>query len=55
MLQGIYSKFEIIHDIIIITTKNLQHHENEWDKVFNKLDQKQQAINVQKYEISKST
>ena len=50
-LEGINSKFALLEDILVITKGSLNEHENELDKILEKLDKENLAINLQKMRI----
>ena len=54
-IEGIKSKFEFLDDILVITKGSLNEHENELDKILEKLDIENIAINFQKCEVGKNT
>ena len=55
ILEGIISKFAFMDDILVITKGSLNEHENEIDKILEKLDKENLAINLQKCEFIKTT
>ena len=54
-LEGINSKFEFLDDILVITKGSLSEHENELNKILEKLDKENLAINLKKCEFGKNT
>ena len=52
-LQNVTTKFAFLDDILVVTKGNLQDHENELDKILEKLNEENLAINLQKCEFSK--
>ena len=54
-LEVINSKFAFLDDILVITKGALNEHENELDKILEKLDKENLAINLQKCEFGKNT
>ena len=54
-LEGINSKFAFLDGILVITKGALNEHENELDKILEKLDKENLAINLQKCEFGKNT
>ena len=54
-LEGINSKFAFLDDILVITKGSLNEHENELNKILEKLDKENLAINLQKCEFGKNT
>ena len=54
-LEGRNSKFAFLDDILVITKGALNEHENEPDKIMEKLDKENLAMNLQKCEFGKNT
>ena len=54
-LEGINSNFAFLDGILFITKGSLNEHENELDKILEKLDKENLAINLQKCEFTKNT
>ena len=54
-LEGINSKFAFLNDILVITKGALNEREDELDKILEKLDKENLAINLQKCEFGKNT
>ena len=54
-LEGINSKFGFLDDILVITKGSLNEHEKELNKILEKLDKENLAINLQKCEFGKNT
>ena len=52
-LQNVTTKFAFLDDILVVTKGNLKEHENELDKILNKLNDENLAINLQKCEFAK--
>ena len=52
-LQNITTKFAFLDDILVVTKGNQQEHENELDKILEKLNEENLAINLQKCEFAK--
>ena len=53
-LEGISSKFTFLDDILIITKGTIKEHEQELDKILQKLDEEGLAISLQKCEFAKN-
>ena len=53
-LEGMNSKFAFLDDILVITKGSLNEHENELNKILEKLDKENLAINLQKCEFGKN-
>ena len=54
-LEDKNSKFAFLDDILVITMGSLNEHENELNKILEKLDKENLAINLQKCEFGKNT
>ena len=51
-VEGISSKFAFLDDILLITKGSPNEHEHELDKILEKLDKENLAINLQKCELA---
>ena len=54
-MEGINSKFAFLDEILVITKGALNEHENELDKILEKPDKENLAVNLQKCEFVKNT
>ena len=52
-LHDIKTKFAYLNDILIITKGTLEEHEKELDKIMQRLNDENLAINLQKCEFAK--
>ena len=52
-LEGISSKFAFLDDILVITKGSLNEHEHKLDKMREKLDKENLALNLQKCDFAK--
>ena len=52
-LHDIKTKFAYLDDILIVTKGTLEHHEKELDKIMQRLNSENLAINLQKCEFAK--